>query len=394
MFSVRNSNLGILSIFSFGLVLILLIGSLSLNTYSAQKSPDYKMPFRSTEVWSTDQDYGVHQDSVGFGFDFYSPANSTKDVLAVSDGILTRGCTVNGSTRLRLDTGAGDIVRYFHLRADSVPIAQGEDVYVRMGDVLGKVTDGGSYDSRNCRLSSDSAHLHFSWLSDQCPMSIGDSSFDCSGMRLCVGIGVYLTNCNRKYLGERFESNNTALDFDNDCTAVKKKSFDIGTKGLEIVQLQKCLKGDGLYNYPGGLSGYYGNYTKGVHDQWKSRQSISVEQVPTGGDNCSQSLGKNYSVGQSGETVKQLQQCLKDKGLFNWGGGITGYYGNYSNGLYQQWLESGECKYFKNQSYPSGERSERVRRLQQCLREASLFNHSSNTSFFGPITEAAYQNWR
>ena len=394
MFSVRNSNLGISSIFSFGLVLILLIGSLRLNTYSAQKSPDYKMPFRSTEVWATDQDYGVHQDSVGFGFDFYAPANSTKDVLAVSDGIITRGCTVNGSTRLRLDTTAGDIVRYFHMQANTVPIAQGEDVYVKMGDILGKVTDGGSFDSAGCKLSSDFAHLHFSWPSDQCPMSIGGHTFDCSGMRLCVGIGVYLTNCNRKYLGERFESNNIALDFDNDCTAVKKKSFDIGAKGLEIVRLQNCLKGDGLYNYPGGVSGYYGNYTRGVHDQWKSRQTTAVEQVTTWGDNCSQSLGKNYSIGQSGETVKQLQQCLKDKGLFNWGGGITGYYGNYTNGVYQKWLESGDCKYLKNQSYPSGERSERVRRLQQCLREASLFSYPSNTGFFGSITEAAYQNWR
>ncbi len=377
----------------FGVVFGFLLAP-SLTVLSAQKSTGYKMPFRNTEIWSTDRDYGVHQDSVGYGFDFYAPAGSSKDVLAVSDGILTRGCTVNGSTRLRLDTGAGDIVRYFHMRADTVPISWGEDVFVRTGDILGKVTDGGNFDLAGCHMSTDSAHLHFSWPADQCPMNIQGSVFDCNDMKICYGIGVYLTTCNRKYLGQSFGSTNLALDFESNCDLIKKKSFDIGTRGLEIVRLQNCLKADGLYNFAGGVSGYYGNYSKGVHDQWKSRQT-TAEPVPidTGLDNCTKSLAQNYLIGQSNQTVRELQQCLKDKGLFNWGGGVTGYYGNYTNGVYENWLTNGDCQYFKNKSYPSGERSSRVKRLQQCLREAGVFSYPSNTGFFGPITEAAYRRW-
>jgi peptidoglycan hydrolase-like protein with peptidoglycan-binding domain len=402
MFTVRNSRYFLLSFLGlvFGFILLTSTTFGSLNTFAALRGSGYKMPFRSTEVWSTDQDYGVHTDSVGQGFDFYAPNGSTKDVLAISDGVLTRGCSANGSTRLRLDTNQGDIVRFFHVRADTVPIIEGEDVYVRQGDILGKVTEGGVFSTPNCRLSSDFAHLHFSWTTDECPMYLDNFGFSCENMKDCSGLGLYNTFCNRKYLGMSFNSSNIALDFNGDCNTVKSKGFEIGTKGLEIVRLQKCLVGDGLYKYAGGVSGYFGPYTQGIQNTWKaSQQPASAPQpsVPqtTPANTCTPVLGQNYSIGQSGDNIRQLQQCLKDRGLFNWAGGNTGYFGNYTNGQYNQWLASGgdACSYLKGKNFPSGERSERVKRLQQCLREAGLFTYPSNTGLFGAITQEAFKKW-
>jgi peptidoglycan hydrolase-like protein with peptidoglycan-binding domain len=381
------------------LSLMIIVVSLQFNSvtvFSAQKGQGYKMPFRNTETWATDFDYGVHQDSVGYGFDFYAPSNSNKEILAVADGILTRGCSVNGSTRLRLDTNSGDIVRFFHMRTDSVPIEENEDVYVNVGDIIGRVTDGGVFNTNNCRLSSDTAHLHMSWPAESCPFRIDGNEFSCNDMKNCAGIGVYQTFCNRKYLGSSFKSTNQALDFNNDCNVVKNKEFSIGQKGLEIVRLQRCLIADGLYKYSGGVSGYFGNYTSGVQNEWKKRQLNNNQgQTTAQGDKCYNILGENYLIGQASEKVRSLQQCLKDRGLFNWSGGLTGYYGNYTNSVYLEWLNKNPetCKYLKGLTIPSGERSDRIKELQQCLREAGLFTYSVNTGFYGPITQEAHKKW-
>jgi hypothetical protein len=365
----------------------------SVPLVAAQKGNDYKMPFRSTEIWKTDFDYGVHRDSVGTAFDFYAPVNSTKDILAISDGILTRGCTVNGATRLRLDTTAGDTVRFFHMQATTVPIDSAEDVYVKQGDVLGKVTDGGLFDDGSCKLSSDYAHLHFSWTNDLCPFSIGGNTFDCGDMKDCAGIGIYRTNCNQKYLGAAFLSNNIAIDYSKDCGILLSKTYNIGDRGLEIVSLQRCLVQQGLYKHSGGVSGYYGNYTNDTLNKYKAGVTVPIA-LPTVND-CGGKLGQNYSIGNSGQSIRELQNCLKDLGYFQWSGGSTGLFGNYTNEVYNKWLnqDNNVCKILKTKQFNVGERSKRVEKLQQCLREAGLFSYPTNTGLFGEITKVAWGKW-
>jgi hypothetical protein len=110
---------------------------------------------------------------------------------------------------------------------------------------------------------------------------------------------------------------------------------------------------------------------------------------------CNSTLAMDFSIGQRNAIVTKLQQCLKDLGLFNYPGGITGFFGNYTNTVYNAFLKTNTsiCQILKSGNYTLGERSERVKRLQQCLREANKFNYPTNTGMFGPITQAGFRSW-
>lgn len=120
----------------------------------------------------------------------------------------------------------------------------------------------------------------------------------------------------------------------------------------------------------------------------------SANQAQSG--QCGNLLGENYLVGQSGDNIRRLQVCLQNIGLFSWPSGATGLFGPYTNGVYNQWLDSGQgvCEILKTKNWSQGETSPRVRRLQQCMRQAGLFNHPSNTGLFGPVTQAAWDRWK
>jgi hypothetical protein len=110
---------------------------------------------------------------------------------------------------------------------------------------------------------------------------------------------------------------------------------------------------------------------------------------------CDLILAAYYNIGQRSQEVSNLQKCLKDIGLFNYPGGITGYFGNYTNSVYNSFLTSNNniCQILKKSNYTFGERSERVKRLQQCLRDVNKFNYPTNTGMFGPITQAGFKAW-
>lgn len=184
---------------------------------AAQKGFAYKMPWRYNEVWDSIGEfgpayhYGTHTDSTGFAFDFTAPIGSTKDVLAVGDGVITRGCTAGNATFLTLNTFAGDTFRYVHLRVDTVPIGIGGSKRVAQGEVLGKVYGKGFYQTATCKLSTDDSHLHFSWLGSACPLRIEGYTFTCDGLKNNCS-GVYLVRCNERLTGLRFISTNGRPD--------------------------------------------------------------------------------------------------------------------------------------------------------------------------------------
>jgi Ricin-type beta-trefoil lectin domain len=200
------NSLGMMMVAGVNIIPALNLNNSALPVQAAQKGNDYKLPFRAGEVWQTDYDYGVHTDSRGLGFDFYATKNSTLDIFAPTGGKLIRGCSAGNATVLGLYTNSGDYLRFVHMDAGSVPISADQTRQVNQGDYLGKVTGAGVFETPTCKLSSDGAHLHLGWISEMCNFTIDGYTFDCSGVVPCPGVGVYNVNCNRKYLGQQFNS--------------------------------------------------------------------------------------------------------------------------------------------------------------------------------------------
>jgi peptidoglycan hydrolase-like protein with peptidoglycan-binding domain len=109
------------------------------------------------------------------------------------------------------------------------------------------------------------------------------------------------------------------------CVTQKQSAsnWTIGRVGQDVRDLQQCLKDQGTYTWPNGVTGYFGNYTKGLLG---SIQAVSV---------CEPAVtqAKSWTIGRVGQDVRDLQQCLQDKGIYKWQFGVTGYFGNYTKGI-------------------------------------------------------------
>jgi peptidoglycan hydrolase-like protein with peptidoglycan-binding domain len=328
----------------------------STKVSAKQNNTNYKLPFRAGEVWKAEVNgYGVHKDSKGFSFDFYAGNNSSKEILAPIDGVMGRGCTVNNSTYLSIKTEQEDVVRFFHVDAGSVLINEGEFVHVKQGDIIGKVTEAGTFETEKCKNSSDAAHLHFSWIESMCNFKIENYEFDCDDMKDCDTQGLYKVPCNGKNPSQIFVSTNKANYLDKDCKTNLSWNYSVGEYGIEVVKLQKCLAQIGLYNHSDGITGYFGNYTATQFREYslnkKSKnynfsdqnnlikldsQTNPATLVPT---KCNQLLKQSYKVGDIGQNIIELQTCLTGLGLYNYPNGITGYFGNYTLGILNQYYK-------------------------------------------------------
>ncbi len=394
-----------------------------------QKNTNYKMPFRSSEVWNMDPSggYGVHKDSRGFAFDFYAPDSSSRDILAPIDGILGRGCTVDNTTFLSIKTEEGDILRFMHIDASTVLIDQGEFPRVKQGDVLGKITGGGTFEKANCKNSSDGPHVHFSWLESMCDFKIDGYVFDCSDTRNCGSDeGLYEVPCNKKNPAAEFRSTNKANYLDKDCSKNMSWDYTIGEYGMEIIKLQKCLKERGLFNHPEGITGYFGNYTssqlqefrkngiknatQGTLSATKSSDKSSEKNSSNNNltdnlsnNSCDNLITKSYKIGDQNDDVKKLQQCLTDKGLFKYPAGITGYFGNYTLSIikaYQSTANStsstnSDCATLLSKTYKIGDSGDSIKSLQQCLKDQGSYSYWGGiTGYYGTYTNKVLIEYR
>jgi peptidoglycan hydrolase-like protein with peptidoglycan-binding domain len=413
---------------------------------ASQKNSNYKMPFRSSEVWQVDPTggYGVHKDAKGFAFDLYSPDNSSREILAPIDGILGRGCTVDDSTFLSIKTEEGDILRFMHMDANTVLIDQGEFPRVKQGDILGKITGAGDYNSPNCKNASDGPHLHFSWTKEMCDFSIDGYEFNCDGMKNCQNEGVYNVPCNLKNPASEFRSTNRTNNLDQDCATNLNWEYTVGEYGMEIIKLQKCLKEKGLFEHPDGITGYFGNYSNSKLKEYKSggekstsgtlgvkKETNSENQNPTtsntkdsqptqSSSNCQKSFSKTYKIGDVGDNIRELQQCLKDIGLFQYAGGITGYYGNYTktalelsktqgtlgvkkessnavilSGAKDPQTTIANCDNILIKSYKVGDAGDPITKLQECLQTKGFYTYWGGiTGYYGSYTSGQLAKYR
>ena len=242
------------------------------------------------------------------------------------------------------------------------------------------------------------------------------------------------------------------------CENLYTQTYNIGDTSDSINQLQQCLKDKKYFDY--AITGYFGYITKSALDKYKNTNSSSV--VTNISSNANYSLPKDcnyyknstWVIGQQNDQVKYLQQCLKDNGYYDFMGGITGYFGQYTKLALDQWKntkpietitinksidtsnipyttvlvipaknstpqpnnqttnqvsglntisspkqnqisQSFSCDTYKKSNWNIGETSERVRILQICMQSVGKFTYSGGaTGYFGDNTKQALISWR
>lgn len=393
---------------------------LNMSVDAAQKSYDYRMPFRAGEIWKNDMDHGVHTDKTGYGIDFYPTSPSSWEVLAPADGVITRGCTVNDVTFLTLQTNLGDAFRFVHLDANTVPIQKGFQKEVVRGETLGKINTSKIAEDSTCFLTSELPHIHFSFLKEMCPLQIDGYTFTCDDMKDCGNANIYSVKCNQIYLGEEFKSTNVPVNpnsvtvEDNYCDNLKNSNFKYGDNNPIVIGLQKCLKKVGMFDWAGGFTGLFGKYTESKFNEWKNSSKPVVAQAQANIDTCDNLKNASFKFGDSGDQIIELQKCLQSAGLFNWPDGFTGYYGKYTESKFNEWKNTSksveiqiqatnsptknatpeECKDLPYQKWYMTQKGSEVVKLQNCLKTMGYFNHSAgSTGYFGNVTKIAYSSW-
>jgi hypothetical protein len=353
----------------------------------AQNTNNYSMPFASNETWKTNDYQGVHTSALGYAIDLFPPENSSNEVLALGNGTISRVCTADNVTVVRLLTDNNDNFRFAYLDSGTVPVKENQELMVKKGDKIGQLAKPGVYKKDKCDLTFPVQHLMLSWEKSKCNLRIQDYEFKCDNMKQCNEFSY----CNMTNINKSFNSNISGNQIQSSCDVLLKSKFLIGETGEKIAKLQQCLKDVGMYNYINGITGYFGNYTLGQLQKFNSINPLKVELT-----DCDRALIDYYLPGESSDRVRQLQECLKQKNYFNYPSGITGFYGEYTKTVYNNFLNSYNdiCKLLKQGSYNLGEISARVKRLQQCMRDDKVFDFPTNTGYFGVITQASLKVWK
>lgn len=113
-----------------------------------------------------------------------------------------------------------------------------------------------------------------------------------------------------------------------DCKNSLGRNYLFGTSSDLVKQLQNCLTALGLFSYPGGSTGYYGNVTTASYNQWLSKTNI-----------CPVLKLASWSGGERSPRVEALQRCLRQANLFDYPS-ITGFYGPITTSGYNRWVKS------------------------------------------------------
>jgi virulence-associated protein VapD len=137
-------------------------------------------------------------------------------------------------------------------------------------------------------------------------------------------------------------------------------------------------------------NGYFDFITSKLKSNQTTKQSNVIPKLKE----CNNILTSYYIPNQSHDTIKDLQTCLRQNGFYNYYGGVTGYFGDYTLNSYKNWLNSSNsiCQLLKYQNYNVNETSLRIKRLQQCLNKSGL--NSDLSSMFDTKTMLLYKTWQ
>jgi hypothetical protein len=297
----------------------------------------------------------------------YELKNGTHLISPVS-GKLSLACFAESASSLRIISDSGLTMFIYPIKLPSIYVKLNEEVGINQGDYLGDFNDDFTIDD-TCNPQPDKG-LNMLFRKTACPMTVDNVTYQCTDNNL------------------NLKSNNKEIFVKPECDKLLETSFNLGDKGIAVTRLQRCLEQAGKFKHPGGITGFFGTYTKAI-------LTNTPKSDPSKSNKCNTILADRYFVGQKGEAVYALQNCLIEMNFFNYEGGATGLFGDYTNQAHANFVNSSPdvCKVLKSGTYTYGENSMRVKRLQQCLREAGKFSFPSNTGFFGLITQQAFKNW-
>jgi peptidoglycan hydrolase-like protein with peptidoglycan-binding domain len=194
----------------------------------------------------------------------------------------------------------------------------------------------------------------------------------------------------------------------NPCDSLRTQRWDIGLQGERVVQLQECMRKVGTFTYPTS-TGYFGPISQQALNKWleQTGEKPVLEVVPapaptptpapTPQNPCETLKTQTFEYGERSDRVKTLQQCMKDSGFFTYPY-ITGYFGSATQDAYTRWKGRTQvaidCLELKKAEYFIGETSDRVKQLQGCMRQAGVFSFPTDTGYFGSVTKASIIKWR
>ena len=207
----------------------------------------------------------------------------------------------------------------------------------------------------------------------------------------------------------------TSLPIDG-CMGLKNQIWSIGQTGNDVLRLQECMQTAGTFSFPGGPTGYYGEVSQKAFANWNNVTTtvkpsttqtslpkvvipIIIKPTPTPVvviptpilEACAsqKSDAKSWSVGRTGDDVRDLQQCLKDAGIYTWSSGVTGYYGNYTSSLIRNSNSACVSQKTTAKSWSVGRTGDDVRGLQQCLKDAGIYTWQYGvTGYYGNYTSS------
>ena len=140
------------------------------------------------------------------------------------------------------------------------------------------------------------------------------------------------------------QNNSTAVETQNNTSSVS--DLKRGDQGAEVKKLQEVLKQQGYFPSLQNTTEFYGSITEGAVKKFQQSQGLTINgiadqatqqklfstttETATTQNTSQQTITSENNFlkrGARGEKVKQLQQLLKDKGYFPQDTNITSYYG-------------------------------------------------------------------
>lgn len=239
--------------------------------------------------------------------------------------------------------------------------------------------------------------------------NIGDTSEDIRTLQECLRkVGLFNWPSNTGYFGEvtkaaqalaagKTEIVSAPNSSNNSCDSLKTQTYTFGETSDRVKSLQACMRKLGLFTFASD-TGYFGTVTQTSLKNWQAQGQVAAIPSVTASTSCNDFKQKNYSIGNSSSEIVKLQECLRAAGLFDWPSN-TGYFGPVTAEAFAKFKGSSiaqfTCADLKTQVWSFGEKSSRVKQLQDCMTQAGKFNHSGgSTGYFGEVTKAAIINWR
>lgn len=184
------------------------------------------------------------------------------------------------------------------------------------------------------------------------------------------------------------------------CDDLLADSYSIGDRGSDVAELQACLVSTGDFNYPDGPTGYFGPITQASLKNYKTRVLSRDDSSAV----CDKLLANSYYIGQRGEAIVSLQDCLTATGHFTFSGGSTGYYGSITHAALTNFNSDNDskpgadkdtCDVLTAQNWEIGQQGNNVTALQECLITTGHFTLSGgSTGYYGSITQTALNDYK